>query len=277
MAQQPTPTLFQKPAWLNCYDEGREYSNKEIERRIFYEYGAVYLSKAFDARNSDKKIPCLFQSKTAIDEYQQDSKFSCFTEFGNGKFCLLEKAKDSLHTVFGELGGYQFVSRNCNGSTTCSGGVNDDWALRTFSDTVFNWFGGRQNSLTKMQWKSVIDEVKDTDPLGKPKPLKDRPKMFSVAIPGGSQHILGLAIDVNDRTSKTQRICGDSCIDTLEKNGWFRTVRFDRFHYTYLGHKESELPSKGLKKVACSDTFTYWVPNTQEYKGYENWRCKDVE
>jgi hypothetical protein len=261
---------YKKPSVLtDCKPE-----SDKIDEKILYEYGAVYLSK-------DAKLPkkCRFENETDVDQFVKDeaSIIAPANKFSFGKFYLQPQAKASLGRVFDELGGYKFVARKCNKSTTCTLGINDDWSLRTFSDTVFNWFGLRSMTLDQTKWKKIKEEISDFDKNGKQKEFNSRPRMLKVAIPGASQHHLGLAVDVNDKTSETGLVCGDACVDALEKNGWYRTVRFDRFHYTYLGYPKSELASRGLKKVQCSDTFTYWVPNVENYKGYKNWGCKKVE
>ncbi len=88
--------------------------------------------------------------------------------------------------------------------------------------------------------------------------------------------ILGLAIDVNNGKSNSDikpcipnencRICNEECVNKLNEKGWFRTVRYDPFHFTFLGYAETELPSKGLKQVECKqkrgagtgEKFKYW-------------------
>jgi hypothetical protein len=43
----------------------------------------------------------------------------------------------------------------------------------------------------------------------------------------------------------------------MNKYGWFRTVRNDEPHFTFLGRDEGELESLGLKKVDGD----FWVPD----------------
>lgn len=249
-AQQPV--YFQKPLTLtNC-----DATNK-IQERILFEYGAVYLSK-----NAILPTKCRFENETEIAEFSNQFKAK-ENKLDFGEFYLQPIAKKSIDIVIAKLGGnYKRIARNDNNSTTVTRGINDDWALRTYAQTEVNWL--KKLNREKIPFsRSLLSLILAND--GK------KPIMFSVAIPGGSQHHLGLAIDVN---SEGDNKCGDNCENALKENGWFRTVRFDPYHFTYLGYKETELPSKGLKKVVCSGTLTYWVPNVQEYKGYEKWRCK---
>jgi len=289
MAQQPTTSLFQKPAWLNCYDEGREYPNKEIERRILYEYGAVYLSTVFETRKNDEKIPCLFGSQDEIKDLTK--KFlKEMDKFIFGKFYLQAKAKAELLKVFKDLGGAKFVARNCNSKPKdCTNGINNDWSLRDYRQTMCNWTN--QEDCDREGLLPIDAELAVLDPsfdIAKKysEQATNRPMMFKFAIPGGSQHHLGLAIDVNNGTgnsdskeckkSKTCRVCGNNCISSLEKHGWYRTVKYDPYHFTFLGFSVTELPSKGLKQVKCKDNKLYWVPRVETYEGYPNWRCDDV-
>jgi hypothetical protein len=113
--------------------------------------------------------------------------------------------------------------------------------------------------------------------------------MLGLAIPGGSQHHLGLAIDVNnkeykDNEERNDRFCGLNCEIALGQNGWYRTIPFDSYHFTYLGYLEFELPDKGLKKVLCKDKKSYWIPRVTA-QGYESYSfiknpdtgCQDVQ
>jgi hypothetical protein len=46
----------------------------------------------------------------------------------------------------------------------------------------------------------------------------------------------------------------------LARHGWFQTVVADLAHFTYLGCREEELPTLGLKKVTRGQR-VYWVPD----------------
>jgi hypothetical protein len=77
--------------------------------------------------------------------------------------------------------------------------------------------------------------------------------LYSIAAPGTSQHIAMLAFDVNEFDNPRVR-------EILAKQGWFQTVLSDLPHFTYLGHKEEDLPKRGLKSVVV-DGQTFWIPN----------------
>lgn len=80
--------------------------------------------------------------------------------------------------------------------------------------------------------------------------------LYSVAVPGASQHNFLLALDVQQFGNAQVRAI-------LAENGWFQTVKSDLPHFTYLGLKESELPAHGLKSVTVGGQ-KFWVPNLKE-------------
>ncbi|MFM7405688.1 MAG: D-alanyl-D-alanine carboxypeptidase family protein [Cuspidothrix sp.] len=71
-----------------------------------------------------------------------------------------------------------------------------------------------------------------------------------VAPPGTSQHLWGLAIDLQVSTPAQRQ--------ALNENGWFQTVVNDQPHWTYLGWNEDELPKFGLQQKIVQG-IKYWV------------------
>lgn len=80
--------------------------------------------------------------------------------------------------------------------------------------------------------------------------------LYSVAAPGASQHLSLLAFDAAEYADGHVR-------QILARHGWFRTVRSDYPHFTYLGLPESRLPAHGLKRVETVYG-EFWVPNSGE-------------
>lgn len=79
---------------------------------------------------------------------------------------------------------------------------------------------------------------------------------YSVAVPGASQHVFMLALDVEQFVNaRVRRI--------LAKHGWFQTVKSDLPHFTYLGVSEEDLPSLGLKRELVNGQ-TFWIPDMKE-------------
>ena len=75
--------------------------------------------------------------------------------------------------------------------------------------------------------------------------------LYSVAIPGASQHLALLAFDVKEHDNPAVR-------SILERHGWFQTVKSDLPHFTYLGASKQELASLGLKMIRKGDR-VFWV------------------
>ena len=48
--------------------------------------------------------------------------------------------------------------------------------------------------------------------------------------------------------------------EILAEHGWFQTVLSDLPHFTFLGLKEEELPTRGLKNVEV-DGQKFWIPD----------------
>ena len=77
--------------------------------------------------------------------------------------------------------------------------------------------------------------------------------LYSVAIPGASQHLAMLALDVKEHDNSAVR-------SILERHDWFQTVKSDLPHFTYLGVSKNELPSLGLKLVREGGR-VFWLPD----------------
>ena len=77
--------------------------------------------------------------------------------------------------------------------------------------------------------------------------------LYSVAAPGTSQHLSMLALDVKENDNAQVRAI-------LARHGWFQTITTDKPHFTFLGVKEDELPSLGLKRVS-NEGRAFWIPD----------------
>ncbi len=90
----------------------------------------------------------------------------------------------------------------------------------------------------------------DNNTLERVRQGKETAILGIVAPPGASQHLWGLAIDLQVY-SQVQR-------QALNKNGWFQTVENDVPHWTYVGLTEDNLPLFGFKNKIVRGT-TYWL------------------
>lgn len=77
--------------------------------------------------------------------------------------------------------------------------------------------------------------------------------MNLAAPPGGSQHISGLAMDIEEHQNPKVR-------EILNRHGFFQTVLHDSPHFIFLGRKAEELANLGLISV-FSNGRQYWIPD----------------
>ena len=71
-----------------------------------------------------------------------------------------------------------------------------------------------------------------------------------VAPPGTSQHLWGLAVDIRVTNQAQKR--------ALNQNGWYRTVKNDTPHWTYLGYSPEKLTTLGFKNQVIKGV-RYWL------------------
>ncbi len=79
---------------------------------------------------------------------------------------------------------------------------------------------------------------------------KETKILGTVAPPGASQHLWGLAIDL--------RVSNEAQIQALNQNGWYRTVEYDVLHWTYVGLPKERLTEFGFQNKIV-EGINYWV------------------
>jgi hypothetical protein len=80
---------------------------------------------------------------------------------------------------------------------------------------------------------------------------RDKSIRYSVSVPGTSQHLSMLALDIREHENPGVRAL-------LARHGWFQTVYSDLPHFTFLGIPESELAARGLEARTNAGR-TFWV------------------
>jgi D-alanyl-D-alanine carboxypeptidase len=90
----------------------------------------------------------------------------------------------------------------------------------------------------------------NSETLTRVKAGKETKILGLVAPPGTSQHLWGLAIDLQVSTPAQRQ--------ALNENGWFQTVVSDLPHWTYLGWSEDDLPKFGLQQKIVQG-IKYWI------------------
>lgn len=229
-----------------------------VERRIVKEYGAVFLNA-----NAAVKMPdrCCFKNEREVAAFQATLKISKKTIGG----CTIELQQAAMNALF--------KAADAAGAITPKGASP---ARRSFADVQISWdetvkaatdyWRANPNSNGEM----LSDEqMENLESLAGERQIKlvfeleeqnfffhpDRARSIAVytAIPGASQHLLMLALDVEEYADEKVR-------EALAENGWFQTVFRDRPHFTYLGVKQKKLPSLGLKIETFEDR-EFWIPN----------------
>lgn len=225
----------------------------DVGRRIMREYGAVFV-----ARGGVTPPPtAVFRDESAVSSFQ--SSVSKASELG---IELQTAAMNKLKEAIAE-------AKQSNQKITPNGGA--EAGRRSYAKTVELWASRVNPGLShwvskgKLQQSEAnrIKALSPTDQIAEIFKLEekgmffaktlDKTIMYSVAPPGTSQHLSMLALDVAENANPKVR-------EILAKHGWFQTVVSDLPHFTFLGVKESELPSLGLKKKTDGGR-TFWIPD----------------
>lgn len=242
-----------KPAKLvNICDIDRDSG----QRRIFKEYGAIFLA-------SGVKLPtaCIFDTESAVATFQNSASPITKT-IGGTRVTLQPAAMKALDDAIAEAASKRFRITPRGGSIA---------SMRGFKNTLDLWNGRFISGLAYWTKKGRISK-RDADAarsLGTKAQVarvlaweedgiffstgKDKSILFSVAAPGASQHIFGLALDVEQFSNPRVR-------EIMARHGWFQTVKSDAPHFTYLGVEEDFLPSLGLRSEIVGGQ-KFWIPD----------------
>lgn len=228
-----------------------------VATRVLREYGAMYVG------SKDILPPplCLFTSEESVASFQRAAGFAA-AKIGNDVVELQPAAmKAFLKARAAALAeGLNITPRD-----------GAEAARRNYADTVRLWNSrflpalnhwqelGRltADQTERLRTLATIEQVAEVLELEKQGIFfsKDfsKPVLYSIAAPGASQHIAMLAFDINEILEVRVR-------ELLGEHGWFQTVLSDLPHFTFLGLKEDELPSRGLKSV-IADGRKFWIPD----------------
>lgn len=230
-----------------------------VEKRLFAEYGAALVTEA------TAPSTIIFANAAEVEAFQATLTISRAT-IGDYEMELQSVAMAALLEARRELKdrGQKLTPRA------------EDSARRSYEETVSLWqrnvgrglehwqaegllAGGRAiwiQGLAPVEQVAVILEMEEQEQLffGT---YFNRSILYSVAAPGASQHLSLLAFDVNEYR--------EALVETiLNEYGWFRTVIHDLPHFTYMGHREADLPQLGLKRVEFDYgefRLHFWVPD----------------
>ena len=228
-----------------------------VARRILNEYGAVFVAE-------ETVLPppvCIFAGAEEVETFQTAARSSAL-DIGGVRIELQPAAMRALVAAREEAhaAGLDITPRDGSES-----------ARRGYADTIRLWNSRLLPALEhwRGQGRLTLEEAERVRALPVREQVaavlelerrgiyfsKDFSKsiLYSVAAPGASQHLSLLAFDVSEYADARVRA-------VLARHGWFRTVRNDHPHFTYLGLGERELAPRGLRKLNTADG-EFWVPN----------------
>lgn len=228
-----------------------------VSYRVLREYGSIFI---VHEKVSSPPV-CLFTNHEEVENFQNSIKISA--EILEGFYIELQSAAlESLLAARNEA-----LSKNLK-ITPRNG---EEAAQRNYADTLRLWKSRFEPACKywKNRGKLSAEQIEYLKTL----PIKEQVKetlrlekqgvyfstnfnysiLQSVAAPGTSQHLSLLAFDVTEyENAEVRRI--------LAKHGWYRTIRNDVPHFTYLGHEENELKNYGLRKIVTKDG-EFWLAN----------------
>ncbi len=228
-----------------------------VARRILSEYGAIFVA-------AGEVLPppvCIFAGAEEVETFQAAARVSAEV-IGGVPIELQPAAMRALLAARAEAQGLGLDITPRDGTESARRGYADTMRLwnSRFLPALEHWRAeGRLTTdeaerLRALPVRAQVGAVLELERRGIYF-SKDFSKsiLYSVAAPGASQHLSLLAFDAAEYADERVR-------RVLARHGWFRTVRSDCPHFTYLGLAERELPSRGLKRVSTTDG-EFWVPN----------------
>jgi len=233
-----------------------------VAARVFVEYGAEFLAEK----------PAVIPSKCIVES---DAELAAVWQFMNSRTAKIGTVPVTLQepALSALLEARADATKRGIGITPRGGSIA---STRSYANTVDLWksrfepalnYWVRQGRIKladaaaarKLSIRKQVEAVLNWEQNGIYF-SKDLSKsiLYSVAIPGASQHNFMLALDIEQYGNPTVR-------QILADHGWFQTVKSDLPHFTYLGLKEADLPKSGLKPVIISGQ-KFWVPNVNDQR-----------
>jgi len=230
-----------------------------VAARVFADYGAIFVSN----NGGDLPTRCILESEAAVQAFQTYLQPQIVSIAGV-EVKLQKRAMQALLAARADAAkkGLAITPRGGASAST-----------RSFATTLALWNSRFFPALRHWTNRGKIkpDEAANAQsaPIGQQAAIvlaweekgyffsKDLSKsiLYSVAVPGASQHIFMLALDVEQFGNKQVR-------KILSDHGWFQTVKSDLPHFTYLGVTRDELPALGLEAVTAGGQ-EFWIPKMQ--------------
>jgi hypothetical protein len=230
---------------------------ESVQKRVLREYGALFLADA------SVQVPptCMFTNEEDVSKFQQQAGIASEEMLG-AKIELQPAAMKALLAAREEARSKGFDITPRDGAEAGKRGFADTlrlWDSR-FLPACDHWVGKgklKDEEVARLKSLPINEQVREVLELEKRgiyfNTFFNNSILYSVAAPGTSQHLSMLAIDINEFENKKIR-------EIMGNHGWFRTVKNDSPHFTFLGVKAEDLRDLGLKKINAGGG-DYWVPN----------------
>ncbi len=238
-----------KHGYSNVFDP-----NDLVLDRMFGEYGAMFLTKAVPPNR------VMFADDAQVERFQaqletkklviEGTTIELQTEAANALIRAQAEAKKS---------GLDISPRGDSAAAKRSYAKTEEYWNGRVKSALEHWEKlGRiskadGDALLRMPLEKQIAQVFEYEQRGIYfSTAFDKSIIYSVAPPGTSQHLSMLALDIKQYDdSNIRRI--------MANQGWFRTVKSDEPHFTFLGYNEDELSSIGLERIEVTGG-EFWIP-----------------
>lgn len=228
-----------------------------LQGRIFADYGAVFVA----GRGVQRPPQCVFGSAEEVAAFQ--AGLHTRTETVEGVAITLQAA--AMKALLAAVAEAQSKGLRIT--------PNDHHvaAQRTYQDTERLWRSRVETALRHWVIRRKISREEAEQALALPvaeqvqrvlaweaqglyfSPDHRRSILYNVAAPGTSQHLALLALDVREHGDVRVR-------KILARHGWYRTIRSDTPHFTFVGRPESSLAYWGLKPLRLGRE-EFWIPD----------------
>ena len=228
-----------------------------VAARILKDYGSIFLV----VENVLPPPVCIFSNHTEVENFQKQIGIAK-SEIAGTIIELQPFAMEALLKAREEAQKFGLKITPRDGSIAGRRGFGETlriWNSRFYPACDYWVKNGRltQEQVSRLKKLPIKDQVREVLELEKTgiyfNSAFNASILYSVAAPGTSQHLALLAFDVVEYSDERVR-------NILAKHGWHRTVRNDQPHFTFLGHKESELPKFGLVEIKTVNG-KFWIPN----------------